>query len=139
MAAFSTRLLAEDLLTQEDDPYEYLLTYKFSQDHLELLFSCIRAMFGFSNNPDVTQFKAALRKILLRVSVVASKHANCLMFEDEAVSPIFSLKWSKNRSPLVEDEIDSDVSERDIESIPFLDETTPYTAVIVAYIGGFIV
>ena len=38
MAAFSTRLLAEDLLTQVDDPFKYFLTYKFSQDHLELLF-----------------------------------------------------------------------------------------------------
>ena len=74
MSALSARFLALDLLGKADDPFEYLLTYKFSQDHLELLFSCIRAMLGFNNNPDVMQFKAALKKILLRVSVYPSKH-----------------------------------------------------------------
>ena len=85
MSALSAKFLAFELLGRTDDPFEFLLTYKFSQDHLELLFSCIRAMFVFSNNPDVLWFKAALKKLLLHVSVGASKHANCLMFEDEAI------------------------------------------------------
>lgn len=124
MSALSARMLASD------DLYEFILTYKFSQDHLELLFSCI---------PDVRKFKSALKKILLRVSVVASKHANCLMFEDESVSPIFSLKWSRNRTPLVDNNIDTD-----LESIPCIDEPSPYKGAIVAYIcrqenGGSIV
>lgn len=34
-------------------------------------------------------------------SLLSSKHYNCLVFENE-VSPIFSLKWTKNRSPVLE-------------------------------------
>ena len=43
----------------------YLLTFKFSQDPLETLFSTIRASLGFNNNPTVIQFTAAFKKILL--------------------------------------------------------------------------
>ena len=68
----------------------------------------------------------------------ASKHANCLMFEDEAISPIFSLKWSKNRAPLV-DNFDDDIAEKDLASLPHIDEMSPYIGSIIAYIGGYIV
>ena len=43
----------------------YLLTFKFSQDPLETLFSVIRASLGSNNNPTVIQFTAAFKKILL--------------------------------------------------------------------------
>ena len=45
--------------------FSYLLTFKFSQDPLETLFSTIRASLGFNNNPTVIQFTAAFKKILL--------------------------------------------------------------------------
>lgn len=35
----------------------YLLTYKLSQDHLELFFSAIRSKGGFNNNPTALQFE----------------------------------------------------------------------------------
>ena len=64
--------------------------------------SCIRGKNGSNNNPDIRQFKSALRKILLRASVVASKHLNCMLFEADVSSPIFSLQRTKNRSSLDE-------------------------------------
>lgn len=45
----SIKILAERLLQQLD--FKYILTYKFSQDHLELLFACIRSRGGYNNNP----------------------------------------------------------------------------------------
>lgn len=36
-------------------PLEYILTYKLSQDHLEIFFGCIRARLGSNNNPTVIQ------------------------------------------------------------------------------------
>jgi hypothetical protein len=30
------------------NPFKYLLTYKYSHDHIELLFSCIRARWGWN-------------------------------------------------------------------------------------------
>lgn len=48
-------------------PFTYILTYKFSQDHIELLFGRVRQRFGANNNPNVTQFKTAIKQILLKM------------------------------------------------------------------------
>ena len=53
--------IVKHLLTHKTFPYKYVLTYKFSQDHLELLFNEIRRRGGWNNNPNVLQFKYALR------------------------------------------------------------------------------
>ena len=57
--------ISEELLSREVNPYKYILTYKFSQDHIELLFSCIRSRGGFNNNPNTLQFRTALKQILM--------------------------------------------------------------------------
>lgn len=51
-------------------------TFRFSQDHLEQLFSCIRQMFGCNANPTVQQFKSAYRKLLGQLQVQISPKAN---------------------------------------------------------------
>ena len=60
---------------------KYILTYTFSQDQLELLFSCVRSRGGHNNNPNVKQFQWALRKPMFRNSVKASDKSNCLNFD----------------------------------------------------------
>ncbi|KAK3872732.1 hypothetical protein Pcinc_022202 [Petrolisthes cinctipes] len=50
----------------QDKPLQYLLTYKLSQDHLELFFCAIRASGGFRNNPTALQFMSAYKRLLLR-------------------------------------------------------------------------
>ncbi|CAI6371182.1 unnamed protein product [Macrosiphum euphorbiae] len=57
---------------------KFLLTYKLSQDHLELLFSTIRARGGFSNNPTAWQVEAAMKRILIHSEIMTSSGANCL-------------------------------------------------------------
>uniref|UniRef100_A0AAV2J0S7 Transposable element P transposase-like RNase H C-terminal domain-containing protein n=1 Tax=Knipowitschia caucasica TaxID=637954 RepID=A0AAV2J0S7_KNICA len=42
----------------------YVLTYRFSQDHLELLFNSIRASGGWNNNPSARQFQAIFRHLM---------------------------------------------------------------------------
>lgn len=41
--------------------FKYLLTYKLSQDHLEVFFSALRSRGGFNNNPSAYQFRNAYR------------------------------------------------------------------------------
>ena len=41
----STIEMADEMFSLSH-PFKYILTYKFSQDHIELLFSCIRSMDG---------------------------------------------------------------------------------------------
>lgn len=55
-AAKSVLDVAENLFV-ENKFYKYILTYKFSQDHVELLFSKIRSRHGYNNNPNALQFQ----------------------------------------------------------------------------------
>eukprot|EP00795_Rhopilema_esculentum_P009936 gene9936-18544_t len=144
-AAKSIIAIAEDLLTRESNQLKYLLTYKFSQDHIELLFSCIRSRGGFNNNPNALQFKTALRQILLRNSIMASNKANVICFEDQAHGSIFSLKASKRRTP-ISDILEQPSSEEDAEDndgilLLLFDgiEFTSFLENILYYISGFIV
>ncbi len=56
--------ISQSLLQRDENPFKYILTYKFSQDHIELLFACIRGKGAFNNNPNTLQLKYALRNIL---------------------------------------------------------------------------
>lgn len=106
----STIQMANEMFLLKENPFDYLLTYKFSQDHLELLFSCLRSEGGWNNNPNYSmQLKYSLRQMLFRNAVKASKNANCIDFSESFTSgiiPIFHKK--KHRSPLVEETPDND-------------------------------
>ncbi|GFR60557.1 titin [Elysia marginata] len=62
--------------------FNYLMTYRLSQDHLETFFSCIRRRNGWNNNPTPAQFKWSLRSLLL------SSRANCVHVEEPSNSLI---------------------------------------------------
>ena len=60
----AVKLLFEELVEKDNAPLKYIITYKFSQDYLELLFSAVRGLNGRNNNPTFSQFKAAYRRLL---------------------------------------------------------------------------
>ena len=53
--------LVQDLVNVENPVLKYRLTYKMSQDHLELFFSAVRASGGWNNNPTSRQFTNGLQ------------------------------------------------------------------------------
>ncbi|KYQ55617.1 THAP domain-containing protein 9 [Trachymyrmex zeteki] len=65
--------------TSETAPLEYLLTYKLSQDHLELFFSAVRARNGNNNNPSPEQFESSFKWLLVYAQIGASTNANCIL------------------------------------------------------------
>lgn len=89
--------LAKNLFA-ENCMYKYLLTYKFSQDHLELLFARIRSRHGWNNNPNVMQFKYAMKQILMRNCLAASKSENCIALDSDPIGSVFSFKWHKKEN-----------------------------------------
>ena len=96
--AKSVQKMTKYLFEMEESPFQYFLTYKTSQDHLELIFNCDRGKLGNYNNPDVKEFHfALLRRILMHAALSPSENGNCLFLEEDRSSPIFSLKWTKNR------------------------------------------
>ena len=131
----------------EDKPLKYLLTYKLSQDHLELFFSAIRAAGGFNNNPTTRQFVATYKGLLMRhdVEVVtgntvpqdqtrlltsapvtsASRSAD----EDCTNDILIDRRFDRLVEPTAE-EIDAE-----IRSLP---ELSIYREVAVGYIAGFV-
>ncbi|KAE9523184.1 hypothetical protein AGLY_016417 [Aphis glycines] len=55
VTVMSTLEIAYKLLGRAQSPLKYILTYKMSQDHLELFFGCIRSRGGSNNNPNCIQ------------------------------------------------------------------------------------
>ncbi|KYN04683.1 hypothetical protein ALC62_04443 [Cyphomyrmex costatus] len=49
---------------------DYVLSYKLSQDHVEMFFSSLRRMNGNNNNPTVTQYLSAYKKVLRSWTVI---------------------------------------------------------------------
>lgn len=74
----ATFLLNERLIS-------YLLTYKLSQDHLEIFFSCIRRMGGFNNNPTCRQFKTTYKKLIIHVNCFISEGSNCTVQDETKI------------------------------------------------------
>ena len=72
----STKEIFHCLVETKDAPLKYLLTYKMSQDHLELFFGAVRSAGGFNNNPTAQQFTAAYKRLLLR-SHIEGGNGNC--------------------------------------------------------------
>ena len=81
LAAQSLLDVSETLL--EEEGFAYVLPYKMSQDHVELLFSRIRRMGGYSNNPNVVQLQHALRRLVLHNFISPSATGNCVAPADE--------------------------------------------------------
>ena len=69
----SVSLVYESLAPQT---LKYLLTYKLSQDHLELFFAAVRASGGCNNNPTAAQFMSAYKRLLTKHQI-ASATDNC--------------------------------------------------------------
>ncbi|CAH0718939.1 unnamed protein product, partial [Brenthis ino] len=50
---------------KSNGPLKYLLTYKMSQDHLELFFCAIRSRGGWCPNPTAAQFVSAYKQLMI--------------------------------------------------------------------------
>ena len=69
----------------------YILTYKLSQDHLELFFSAIRSRGGSNNNPNSMQFKNAYKKLLVNNKVKSIK-GNCFPLDSTYILNTYNTK-----------------------------------------------
>jgi hypothetical protein len=130
----------------QSGPLCYLLTYKMSQDHIELFFSAIRARGGFNNNPTARQFAAAYTRLLVRHEVKVST-GNCIPLDSVPVLHV------TNRRPKVDSEDvlslvrKFDLAERshplatdhDYDDVPNFIGLTLYEENVVTYIAGFVV
>jgi len=87
-------LIAKDILLDETTSMKYLMTYRFSRDHLELFFTQVRRRNSWNNNPNVMQVTSAIKSLLVKNSISVSSNSNCIAFEPENEIG-FPLRWSK--------------------------------------------
>jgi len=123
---------------------KYVLTYRFSQDHLELFFNAVRQSLGQNNNPTASQFKSAYRALLTRAGVKPTSAGNVdpqVPTELLQVSPIESCQLhdsSGTAAELVEFNSMSDfiADESFMQDVLSLSQ---YTTNVLCYIAGFVV
>ena len=128
--------LADSLLSSPSAGYEFLLTFRLSQDHIETLFSKVRRMHGCNNNPNVSQFRSAIKRLLCKQSIQSSKAANTL--DCESTSGVFKLEW--RRSPLSSEGSDEDNDDlTPLHLDEFGNGEHPIDDNILCYIAGYIV
>ena len=110
---------------------KYLLSYKTSQDHVELFFSNVRGSLGWNNNPTTSEFTSAVKKILLGASF-SSIFSNCTLQDDTSVLML---------PPKLQDSLDEIKFEfmQEEEVIMWPDSHEhEYVNDIIVYVSGFI-
>ncbi|PIK43542.1 putative THAP domain-containing protein 9-like [Apostichopus japonicus] len=85
----SIKKLFSELIDSVGAPMKYLLTYKFSQDHIELFFAAVRSSGGFNNNPTARQFQATYKRLLMRHQV-KNGSGNCGIMDCTSILPVDS-------------------------------------------------
>ncbi|KYN28696.1 THAP domain-containing protein 9 [Trachymyrmex cornetzi] len=129
-----------------DDNFQYLLTYKLSQDYLETFFSAVRSRGGFNNNPNAKQFMSAYKRLLVHAEVDISKSANNIVLDETVVLNVSSAILVPHKD--INNVMQDDTDEHDIYSIDKSDHDyslyhnewlhSDYVQDVVTYIAGFI-
>jgi len=147
----STLLLYNTFI--ESGKLDHIKLYKCSQDHLELFFGTVRGHGGYNNNPTAQQFRAAYRKLVIRVNNVQSFNTgNCIPLEDidilhySSTDPIKVL--NNNSIGISSDAIIDEDNVKDINSFIMdhdyignssSDSLSQFTKEIIIYVAGFVV
>lgn len=116
--------------------FKYLLTYKLSQDHLEVFFSALRSRGGFNNNPSAYQFCNAYRRLIVRHEISGSEAGNCMNFEGIEILHVGSCNKKSFPDSIVESgdgdpPLDHDYLTTVWRLSPFVEDTCKY-------ISGFV-
>jgi len=82
----------------ENHYLDYLLSYKFSQDHIEMFFSLIRLKGGNCNNPTTTQFLSSYKKLIAnKMTCTISTSANCRPLDNTLLLSSDDKSYKKER------------------------------------------
>jgi len=133
-----------ELYKQIQDYMTFLLTYKLSQDHLEVFFSAMRSRGAFNNNPNVIQFRSAYKRLLVRHQVDGSTYGNCSPLDSASILFVGSNK-RKNADAICNYQMDNEEEilfnefDHDYDITTRLPELDDFVTDVVKYTAGFIV
>lgn len=109
----------------------FILTYKLSQDHLELFFSAVRNRCGSNNNPTCRLFESCYKKLLINIDVKSNDTANATALDrtsllDCSSSSKIAVNISSDQSETSEEylEMSKELRDHDYLLVYFLSEYT---------------
>ncbi len=132
-----------DTLVQ-NGPLNYLLTYKCSQDHLELFFCALRGRLGSNNNPSAREFMQAYKRLLLHHEIRGNR-GNCLIQDETSILSFHFEKKKKSQSISTESalfekyDLIVDPCDHDYCQIANLPIVTEFQTAVMEYIAGYAV
>lgn len=83
----------------ETDLLDEIITFQFSQDHLETWFSTVRRALGSNDNPSAYEFKYIFRKLLLCNQFVYNGHKSNCNIDNMKVLTVPAKYGAKNMKP----------------------------------------
>ena len=150
VAIKSIQCLFNELISNPSVPMNYLLTYKLSQDHLELFFASIRSSGGWNNDPTAKQFMASYKRLLLRHEVSAT--GNCSALDDtrilHAIKETATINNVNNigvaeisiiRRYDLQARLEPQQTDHDYDDVPNFNYLSNYKEAAVGYITGYVV
>jgi len=72
------------------DHMDFILSYKISQDYIEMFFSVIRSRGGFCSNPTASQFESAYKRLLIHTEITTSIQANYMRLDETEILTVTS-------------------------------------------------
>lgn len=120
----------------ENNHLEYVLTYKFSQDHIETFFSCVRGSMGFNSNPTAQQFQSCFKKIVLG-SCNKSFSVNSITCLDETIC-LNVFTSNKECQNFVQEKFQLDEINDELSVFESNEGLSQYQEKVVEYIAGFV-
>ena len=144
----SVQNMYEKLVAADQPKLKYLLTYKMSQDHLELFFCAMRSSLGSNNNPTAREFSTSYRKMLVRHEI-EGVNGNCMAQDKTSILHVSS---ASTTAANVHD--DSDMllmrkydltlrspskADHDYADVPNVSTLSAYKNSVIAYIAGYVV
>ena len=132
--------LSRYLILSSESQFKFLLTYKLSQDHIEMFFSTVRSQGGFNNNPSAKQIMTTYRRLLIHHSLKNIKTGNCLVQDATQILSVAGGIVNHQECKFNDDNptvftANDDITQVNIMEPPQLSE---YSEKLVKYISGFV-
>ncbi|KAL4127030.1 hypothetical protein QTP88_011228 [Uroleucon formosanum] len=111
------------------------------KDHIEMLFSAIRAKGRFNNNPTVSQFEAAYKSIIVHSEIKSSSSANCMALDDTTILRVSSsnIKVKDTQSELLTLLCVAGTDDLENDNLLSVYQHSNFINDVVACIAGFVV
>jgi hypothetical protein len=150
MLSASSAVLLYDILVKQKSLLKYLLTYKFSQDHLELFFAAVRSRGGSNNNPSAQQLKATWKRLLTHNQLKDIATGNCEPLDNCKLLSIARSVDRLHSSPdvtidtvsyLRRNDLEISQSQMDVadhDYVPNFQSLSRFVDNVVVYIAGFV-